>query len=255
MKALKGFLRAILPLLVFYAVSLPALYILNYFFGSARDGGTYVILQGFSSAVTLPFLFLMYRKDRLQREAPPACAVKVKVLHFAYAAVTIGVLSIVANNFLGLLKVDELSAGWESAKVAFYGGSPVVEILFLGIIVPFVEEFLYRGVIYERFRDCFPAVPAIVMSALLFGIFHFNLAQFLYAFLMGLFLANFAERYHSFFPAFLGHATANCIAILRQETNLDANLATQTTVILTIGFAVAGIILFFLQYKIKALKE
>jgi membrane protease YdiL (CAAX protease family) len=60
-------------------------------------------------------------------------------------------------------------------------------ILMVVLIGPVVEELIFRKLMLDRIRN-YGEKTAIVFSALCFGLFHGNLAQFLYAFMVGLFL-------------------------------------------------------------------
>lgn len=82
--------------------------------------------------------------------------------------------------------------------------------LFLyGIISPLAEEVVFRGIIYNRMKKHMPLAASIVLSALLFGIYHGNMVQALYGFCMGMLIAYTYERFGNFFYAFLFHAAAN----------------------------------------------
>lgn len=64
---------------------------------------------------------------------------------------------------------------------------PVV-ILYMVICAPFMEEYVFRKLIVERTVKYGQGV-AVLMSGLMFGLFHGNLNQFAYAFTIGCFLA------------------------------------------------------------------
>ena len=85
-------------------------------------------------------------------------------------------------------------------------------------MIPLAEELLYRGVVYRRMRAVFGVRAAIVLSAVLFGLMHANLVQFLYAGLLGLLLAYLTERTGSLWAAVAAHIGANLLAVIRQET-------------------------------------
>ena len=53
--------------------------------------------------------------------------------------------------------------------------------------------------------------PAIICSALIFGLVHANLVQFLYAAVLGCLLAFF-------YVPVLGHIAANTVSVVREET-------------------------------------
>lgn len=73
--------------------------------------------------------------------------------------------------------------------------TPFVMAMILFVIVsPLVEEFLFRGLLYERMKQCFTVPVSILISALFFGIYHGNAVQGVYGFLTGLYLAYVYEQ-------------------------------------------------------------
>lgn len=64
----------------------------------------------------------------------------------------------------------------------------VVMLLGACVLGPLCEELLFRGLIAGRLAR-YGQKPAAFISALLFGLYHANLSQFFYAFLLGLLLA------------------------------------------------------------------
>lgn len=60
--------------------------------------------------------------------------------------------------------------------------------LFVVIVAPLGEEFIFRRLLCDRLRP-FGEWPAALLSALAFGLFHTNVYQIGYAFLLGLMLA------------------------------------------------------------------
>lgn len=59
-----------------------------------------------------------------------------------------------------------------------------VNLLFVGILAPIMEEIFYRKLLIDRWRH-FGDVPAILLSALVFGLIHGNFSQFFYAAVVG----------------------------------------------------------------------
>lgn len=62
----------------------------------------------------------------------------------------------------------------------------ILQILAIGIFGPVLEECIFRGLVYHQLRKHMPAVLALILQALLFGISHMNIIQGSYAFLTGL---------------------------------------------------------------------
>ena len=87
--------------------------------------------------------------------------------------------------------------------------------LALGILAPVAEELVFRGAILRSLMDYFnhrlPWIP-IVVSALLFGAVHGNMAQFANAFTMGLLLGWLYYRTHSIVPGVVLHWVNNTVA-------------------------------------------
>ena len=64
----------------------------------------------------------------------------------------------------------------------------VVIILYMVICAPIMEELIFRKLIVDRVAR-FGQGVAIVVSGVMFGLFHGNLSQFMYATVLGMFLA------------------------------------------------------------------
>jgi len=60
-----------------------------------------------------------------------------------------------------------------------------LRILFMVILAPLIEEFIFRRFLIDRMRP-YGEKLAVVTSALMFGLFHGNLSQMFYAFTLGL---------------------------------------------------------------------
>ena len=61
---------------------------------------------------------------------------------------------------------------------------------------------------------------AMIWSALVFGVFHGNLVQGVYAFLIGLFFAWLMERTQRILVPMLGHMAANLFIVLLEDSHL-----------------------------------
>lgn len=82
------------------------------------------------------------------------------------------------------------------------------------VITPIVEEFAFRGLIFEHLRDSMAELHAILLSALLFSIYHVSLYQLLPTFLLGVGLALVVVYTKSLWAAILAHSTFNALSLL-----------------------------------------
>lgn len=92
-----------------------------------------------------------------------------------------------------------------------------MEIVSAVIAAPILEELLFRGMIYRRLRDFCNAKLAIIISAVFFGVFHGNLVQFVYAFIIGLMLAYVYEKMKTIWAPIVFHVGANLLSVLITE--------------------------------------
>ncbi len=108
-------------------------------------------------------------------------------------------------NAVTLLFTDSALAGVQTEMM---NGSMVVATLVIAVLPACAEEFLFRGVLFQTYRKS-RILPAIIISAFLFGCMHMNLNQFGYAFVMGIYLAFLVEGTGSIFSSILAHFTLN----------------------------------------------
>ena len=111
-----------------------------------------------------------------------------------------------------------MSEEYQNANSAFYGSTFALELLGSALVTPCLEELLHRGVVYGRLRRMMGLWPAVLVSALIFAGLHFNIVQFIYAFLLGSVFALFVEKTGELYPAIIAHIVANGIAVIRTET-------------------------------------
>ncbi len=91
----------------------------------------------------------------------------------------------------------------------------IVLILVIGLLGPFCEEVVFRGILFSGFRRSGRIFGAIVWTAFLFGLFHMNLNQFGYAMMIGLVCAFLVEVTGSLVPALIVHVLINSYNVLQ----------------------------------------
>lgn len=228
-----GFVKAwsvIFPVFIYYVISNVVIYLAMLFLGVTEEtyARHYMVLQTIATAVALPVLYNFYRRDQLMmtvfyqrtsmecKELPGKRKIVNGILTFVCGALA----GLVLNNIIGATGLAELSAGYQNVTAHFFAGDLLFEFLGAGILIPFAEELLYRGIVYGRLSDWIGIPRAAFVSALIFGVLHFNIVQCVYAFFMGLLLVYFLERTRNLYGAALGHIGANLLTVLRTETGV-----------------------------------
>lgn len=87
---------------------------------------------------------------------------------------------------------------------------PFPELLFELAVVPAVfEELYFRGILYAGFKKARGAKFAIIFTAILFGFFHMNLQQLIYAAVLGVVIGIIREATGSMWAGVLYHFINN----------------------------------------------
>ncbi|MBQ8502363.1 MAG: CPBP family intramembrane metalloprotease [Bacteroides sp.] len=86
-------------------------------------------------------------------------------------------------------------------------------IFSLAIVGPVLEELLFRGAVTKVLLEKYRPLKAIILSALIFGVFHINPVQVVAAFISGLFLAWLYWRTRSVIPCILFHVLNNSLSV------------------------------------------
>ncbi|MEE1296336.1 MAG: CPBP family intramembrane glutamic endopeptidase [Bifidobacterium sp.] len=91
------------------------------------------------------------------------------------------------GSIIGQLLAGALSSGTSTNRIDSFvdSGSWLLTSVAMVVIAPIVEEWLFRKQVISRLRR-YGERTAILVSALLFALFHVNLYQFFYAFALGL---------------------------------------------------------------------
>ena len=93
--------------------------------------------------------------------------------------------------------------------------SDVLGILAIAVIGPIAEEVVFRGAVCRSLlKKGVPVGLTVLISAMLFGLIHFNPAQIPFAFIMGLLLGYIYCRTGSLVPTIIAHILNNSISVV-----------------------------------------
>ena len=89
-----------------------------------------------------------------------------------------------------------------------------VEIILYVIISPVFEEIVFRGLLYKRLKIILPVSHSVILSGVIFGIYHGNVVQGVYAAGMGMVMAYLYEQEDNILVPVLFHAVANLTVMI-----------------------------------------
>ena len=239
---------------VFYPIALHfgAQWISMVLFLAFAGGTAYrhtVLLTGLSGVIAAVPCYFWYRQDQRQREygrlVPDPAGSRLNV-GTALSLIAFGASLSLAGNMLMSLIMQLLPPAWNDNALAGVekGQSFWWLLLWLGIVAPIAEEMIFRWLVYLRIRDHFPVWTSILITSALFGIYHMNVPQGLYAFLLGIFFAWALEMTGNIWASALLHCGANAFSLALQELGRfagDDNAAAMVLNMLLLAAVVLGI--------------
>jgi uncharacterized protein len=238
--ALKDIWRLVYPILIYFAIAFVVQYgamllIVNHAIKNGTlimtgDMNEYqnklaVLINQYSLQITaatnvvlMPIFALLLKSDNKRRRLQQGFAYK---LPDKKSIALIGLLGMSAavsvNAIVSISGLAYFSPKYQQVSQIIYSGGIFMEIVSAVIAAPILEELLFRGMIYRRLRDFCNAKLAIIISAVFFGVFHGNLVQFVYAFIIGLMLAYVYEKMKTIWAPIVFHVGANLLSVLITE--------------------------------------
>lgn len=162
--------------------------------------------------VTLfPVSYIFYKSPKL---IPSKITDFRTIIKYFLAVICVVVLAIAINIIISQSNIFDYSSGFSRAEKTLLDGEIAVKIACNVIVIPILEEVLYRGIIAGQVCLWHGYIVASVISAICFGISHFNIVQFLYAFIVGLALGVMYCKTKRLSLCILAHSLINLIVIL-----------------------------------------
>lgn len=177
-------------------------------YGTLDAGKAQNVILGI--AMLFGFIFMglyLWRKNYLTDDKRLYSFVSSSFLVWSMVA---GVSAIFLIDFLMsylLFLPDWMSGAFDVLRSGWLG------IICIAIVGPVLEEFLFRGAITKVLLEKYSPVKAILISGLIFGIFHLNPAQVVGACLSGFLFAWLYYRTGSLIPCILIHILNNSLSV------------------------------------------
>jgi membrane protease YdiL (CAAX protease family) len=116
-----------------------------------------------SASILAALLYILYVRVAERRKATELSLKRIKDLFIGFAIGIIFIALVVGVLYLlGVYKVYDISLPYDIMLMELAGGS----------IVAVTEEIIFRGVMYRMIEERFRVATALVVTSLLFGMFH-----------------------------------------------------------------------------------
>ena len=196
----------------------------------------------------LPLPIFLYLMNKLEKQEIHSNKLTIKKF-IVYIAISLTLMWI--GNLIGLT-ITEILGNLIQSEIA----NPIVEtidsssvytnLLLMVIMAPIFEEIIFRKLLIDRTIKYGKGV-SILLSALIFGLFHGNLNQFFYAFIIGGFFAYVYIKTGKIIYTILLHLTVNFFGSIISV--IVGNSLNNMNTMANLPIADAGIlIIYFLIY-------
>ncbi|MGW8428731.1 CPBP family intramembrane glutamic endopeptidase [Peribacillus simplex] len=164
-----------------------------------------------SKLVIIYVLFLFLKKKKITLSS-----IRLKKVHIKYIllGILMGIIVHMITMFFGRIQYYLLTGEWltaekivnthmESSKnISFYS------IIMIGFSVAISEEILFRGILLKQYQRM-NIKSAIILSALIFSIYHMTVGNLVFAFVIGISFALLTIYTGSIVPAIFFHFLVN----------------------------------------------
>lgn len=115
-------------------------------------------------------------------------------------------------------QVDDFSTLYDDMEQSPY----ICTLLAIAIVGPIVEEIMFRGLIYRSLEKAIetPWIP-IVISGVMFGVWHGSFIQGVYTAILGIILAYYYKKTRSLFLVIMVHIINNFLSTLPPAWDTD----------------------------------
>lgn len=197
-----------------------------------------------AAAISLPFFYLFYRRRRGELHAfiSVRSLTPLSIPVLVVFALCVNVLIELLLSLISQLHIfSNFFDRYNNLAGLFTSGSFIMSLIAIGIVGPLFEEILFRGLVFGELRKISKVQGAIFLQALLFGIYHMDVIQGTYAFLIGILLGFVYYRSNSIIAPMIIHICINSSSILMSYLLSQSQYEKWGGII-----AIAGVALFFL---------
>ncbi len=163
----------------------------------------------------LPLLYVLYTKRSILQTYSFR---KTKLMNFV-AALFMGcgtmLIGIILTSFVSMLFPTEAEMVSSGLMNELMSDNELLTFAVVALTPAICEEMLFRGFLFSAFRGRYKIVVSVLLTAVIFGVYHMSIVRFFTTALLGAALAVIVYYSDSIFPAMMMHAINNGIAVLQ----------------------------------------
>lgn len=183
-----------------------------------------------ASVICIPVFALIFRADRKKEQV--IREKETSKTAWIILAVMAVALCFSLNALVGFSGLDKISGKYQETAEALYSGGIFLELIVVGVFGPVCEELIFRGLMFQRLCGYVKPVIAVLISSLMFGIYHGNIVQGVYAFCLGVVMALCYLRFQTLWAPILIHVMANITSVCITEIAVIGDALEKTNVLI-----------------------
>ena len=218
----------------------------EYIFDPANNTLQYIIVYILGSVIVLGGLsYYITRKKDISLSAIKGNSGKEGILYL-YVLLLMAGLTIIVSEVSNLFELFVAKSDFFTGVMeGLLGQNIILVFIVMCVVAPVFEEILFRGIILRGLLKNIKPWPAILVSSLLFAIFHLNIWQGISSFLFGIFMGWVLYRTGSLYLVIFSHFVINFMAFLasRNVINVPGYTYPSETGFQPLWFTLIGLIL------------
>lgn len=194
--------------------------------GSILQGWNFkigILATEFGMLVLPASIFMLVKRQSIREQfkfktPKPMDLLKVVIAGLCFVPVA-GLLNSVINLWIVYgLKITPPQIPLEEGVLG-----PLITFLIVAATPGFCEEFFFRGMLLTEYEKRMSAFQAALVTAILFGVFHYNIMNLFGPIALGLMFAWLMQVTGSIWTAMLGHMVNNTFAVVMLYATANVN--------------------------------
>lgn len=142
-------------------------------------------------------------------------------------------MAVVLNLIMFLFnKLIPFTNRYDSSSTKFY------MIISTGIIVPILEEYIFRGMVFNELKTFNTKKIALILTTILFALMHTEISQIIYALIIGSYLIYLYTKTNDIKVSIMAHIAINTSTIIFLPFIMSVNVFIQIGLIVILGLGI-----------------
>jgi len=184
--------------------SLTLVYNLYCIFRNIEASDSFLLENGLLLGLIIVIVFLKYIKPSFNYEK-----IELNILQYIHLLL-FGIIGAISFNYFLLL----LNEYFEFYSVIEFKKDVTIDIIITSSFIgPILEEITFRGILYNKIKNFNKPFMSYIVTGLIFGIMHFNIPQFIFAFLANIIFIYTYEKYKTIKAPIIVHIILNLVTL------------------------------------------